>query len=423
MNRPELLFGCVLVKLTGTGAERFLNLSAARGIEIFDVRKGTGECLYFFTSPQSFKDMKPLAKKAGVRLRIQKKSGPAFLLFRLRKHLLFAAGFLSFFVVLWFLSLFIWDISIEGNRMFTEETLLHYLETLPVSCGMRRDEISCSRLEEAIRNQFPEITWVSAEITGTRLRIQIRENETPVFETAPDPSPCSLEAASDGVIVKTVVRNGIPMVKAGDTVTEGQLLISGTIPIYDDSETLVNSHNIRADGEVYARTERSVRFSFPLSAERKSYTGSTRFGLHLELFGHSISFLLPDLSQPSSWFSFLTKKESAGSWDVVSEQHQLKLFRNFYLPVYGSVITAREYVPYEEYYTKEQIQDLCRDRFQTYTENLTEKGIQILRNNAKIEKDKSGWQAEYVLSVVEDIAKEVPILEKQEEIQTLHEHY
>lgn len=423
MNRPELFFGCVQIKLTGAGAERFLNLSAARGIELFDVRKGAGECLYFSASPQNFKDMKPLAKKAGVRLRIQKKSGLAFSLARLRKRRLFAAGLLSFFFLLWFLSLFIWDISIEGNRMFTEETLLHYLETLSVSCGMRRDEISCSRLEEAIRNQFPEITWVSAEIAGTRLLIKIRENETQVFEAEPDPSPCSLAAASDGTIVKTVVRNGIPMVQAGDTVTKGQILVSGTIPIYDDSETLVNSHDIQADGEIYAKTQHSVCFSFPLSVERKSYTGNTRFGFHLDLLGHSVSFLLPDLSRPSSWFSFLTGQESDGSWDVVSEQHQLKLFRNFYLPVYGSVITAREYIPYEEYYTKDQIQDLCGDRFQAYTENLTEKGVQILRNNAKIEKDQSGWQAEYVLSVVEDIAKEVPILEKQEEIQTLHEHY
>ena len=55
-------------------------------------------------------------------------------------------------------------------------------------------------------------------------------------------------------------------------------------------------------------------------------------------------------------------------------------------------------------------------------EKLTEKGIQILGNDGKIEKSESGWTITGTVTVVEDIAKEVPVPEKQEENQTVNEH-
>lgn len=91
-------------------------------------------------------------------------------------------------------SFFIWDISFEGNLRFTDQTLLHYMETLPVACGMRKSAVSCEGLEESLRNQFAEITWVSAEIKGTRLTVRIKENEAMLSPVEPDRTPCDLAA-------------------------------------------------------------------------------------------------------------------------------------------------------------------------------------------------------------------------------------
>ena len=194
--------------------------------------------------------MKPVARKAGVRLRIGGKYGLPFFLYRNRGRQLFAAGVVSFFLTLYALYFFIWDISFEGNHLFTDEMLLHYMETLPVACGMRKAEISCENLEWNIRNAFTEITWVSAEISGTRLTVRVKENEAVLTPPEKDDTPCDLTAVSGGEIVRTVVRSGICRVRAGDIVEEGQLLVDGTIPIYDDAETLVNSHEIHADAEI-----------------------------------------------------------------------------------------------------------------------------------------------------------------------------
>ena len=54
-------------------------------------------------------------------------------------------------------------------------------------------------------------------------------------------------------------------------------------------------------------------------------------------------------------------------------------------------------------------------------ENLSEKGIQIIGNDGKIEKSESGWILEETIHVIENIASPVPIQEKHEEKQTVNE--
>ena len=121
-------------------------------------------------------------------------------------------------------------------------------------------------------------------------------------------------------------------------------------------------------------------------------------------------FLMPDL-----------KKES--TWELFMEETQLRLSENFYLPVYVGILTAREYVPYEKVLTKTEVSDAADRYLNEYMQNLTEKGIQILGSDVKIERSGSHWKIHGTLTVVEDITKSSPIPEDQEEIQTLDEHH
>ena len=106
-----------------------------------------------------------------------------------------------------------------------------------------KKEISCGDLEKQIRNAFPEIGWVSAELTGTRLTVHVRENDGILKAETGSDAPCELTAGSDGTVTKIIVRNGIAIdgfgKARGDEVKTGDVLVSGKLPIYDDSETLV----------------------------------------------------------------------------------------------------------------------------------------------------------------------------------------
>lgn len=296
--------------------------------------------------------------------------------------------------MLYGLSFFIWDISFEGNLRFTDQTLLHYMETLPVACGMRKSAVSCEELEESLRNQFAEITWVSAEIKGTRLTVRIKENEAMLSPVEPDRTPCDLTAEKDGVIEPV---RGPERPSQGEGRGSGgrrDLLVAGTIPIYDDSENLVSSHEIRADAEVYARTVYETEKKLPLTYEVKSRTGRVRRGAFFSIFGRTFYFLMPAYGD--------------ASWEFFMEERQLRLFEDFCLPVYGGLVTALEYVPYERAYTKEEV-SAEKDRYmEEYMEKLQEKGIQILADDGKIEKGESGWKIQGTVTVIEDIAGPSP---------------
>ena len=438
------------VRIDGRGMERFFNIAAQRGIVIEKIEtkeipaaeydgnrhdrydnhvekkelekedKKQGKTVCFEISPRNFKRLKPIARKTDVRLRITEKHGFPFWLILGRRRSLWAGGLAAFFLLIYLSSFYVWDISFDGNHRFTDEMLLHFMDAIPVQCGMRKKEISCGDLEKQIRNAFPEIGWVSAELTGTRLTVHVRENDgvlkaetgsdAPCELTAGSDAPCELTAGSDGTVTKIIVRNGIVRVKAGDEVKTGDVLVSGKLPIYDDSETLVKTNLVHADAEVYAETTRTVTWKIPVAEEIRAGTGKKRMGVFFKFLDTEFCFLMPDL-----------KKES--SWELFMEESQLRFSKNFYLPVYGGILAAREYIPYEKVLTKSEVSDSADRYLNEYMQNLTEKGIQILGSDVKIERSESHWKIHGTLTVVEDIAKESPMPEDQEEIQTVDEHH
>ena len=73
------------------------------------------------------------------------------------------------------MSLRIWAIDFDGNSYFTDELLLETLRDAGYETGMEKSGIVCDSLELLLRETYPEITWVSAQIKGTRLIVQLRE--------------------------------------------------------------------------------------------------------------------------------------------------------------------------------------------------------------------------------------------------------
>lgn len=400
-----MLCGGVEVEAKGQNLERFLNISAKRTLRIESVNaveqpEQEEAHIRFFTSPKDFKNMKDVAHKTGVRLRIIGRHGLPFFLHRNRRRKLLVSGIGFFFLFLYIVSFFIWDISFEGNHRFTDNMLNGYLKTVPIYYGMRKSEISCEELEAGIRNYFTEITWVSAEIQGTRLTIRVKENEALLEPVKMDVSPCDLIAEKAGQITEVVIRNGFSQVKIGDNVESGALLVDGTVPIYDDAETLVASHEIHADAEVYAKTVHTIKRDIDDSRTIKARTGHVRHGLYFRVFGYPFYLLFPAYGN--------------GQWELLMEQKQVKILENFYLPVHIGKITAYEYEEYERFYTKAEIEMICEEYIQEYMEKLSEKGIQILGSDGKIEHSESGWQIEGTITVIEDIAVEIPVAAETE---------
>ena len=207
--------GYVRLRLHGYSPERFLNLCNARGLEVWGLICNRDGDYEFFMTVEGYRRVKPLVRKAQVRLHITGRYGLPFFIYRYRKRWYYGAGIMAFFLVLYVMSLFIWDIQFEGNYRYTYDTLVRFLDTQDIDYGMLKARINCEDLEASMRTSFPEITWVSARVSGTRLLIHIKENE--VLSTIPekDETPCDIVASQPGVITSRVVRQGVAQVCVG----------------------------------------------------------------------------------------------------------------------------------------------------------------------------------------------------------------
>lgn len=392
--------GYLRIRLVGFSPERFLNLCMANQIILWDLRYRE-DSYQFLITVKDYRRVRPLVRKAQVHLKIMGRYGLPFFLHRNRRRKLYAAGIGAFFLILFVMSHFIWNITLEGNYHFTDDTLLHYLDTLDIRYGMVKSGIDCDSLEESIRSQYPEIIWVSARISGTRLMIKVKENE--VMGTIPvrEDLPRDLVAEKSGVITRMIVRRGIAQVAIGDEVEAGQVLVSGAVPIYNDAEELVNCQYVRADADIFARTTQHYSEKVSRFVTERSYNGKVRRGLRLRVPGISFLWMLP------------SPKDTL--WEITGRYRQVSVFGDFYLPVWVDAITARQYDNYDRSRTESELETIKNQINDSKIQNLMEKGVQIIENNVKILDKSSGWE------IQGDFILEEPIGTGQELKQTMNE--
>lgn len=368
--------GYVRVRLTGRSPERFFNLCRSSKILLWNIACEKEEYRFFLLLPDFYR-IRPFARKAGVRVRIQEKLGLPFFLYRNRKRKLFAVGVASFFLLLFILSRFIWNISFSGNLLFTDDMLTGQLREIGVCYGMPKRGVDCDRIEEELRSRCSRIVWVSAHVSGTRLQIRIRENETADGIPLREESPRNLVAETAGTVVSILVRAGKAAVQPGDEVEKGQILVEGMLPVTNDSGEVERTLFVRADADIRLRTTKIYREWVPHFQTVRSYTGKKQRGFRLRAGAVDILAMPP-----------LAGKRN---WDLTGVSRQIVLFGDFFLPVWTEAITAREYEKVERKRTKTELNDLTKAVHERKLQKLTEKGVQIIENDVKILDNSNGW--------------------------------
>lgn len=370
--------GYLCVSMEGFARERFLNLCMANQIVLWNI-ENQGRATCFCVEIRDYRRIRPLVRKTGVHVTITGRYGLPFFLHRNRRRKGYVLGIACFFMILFLMSQFIWRIQIEGNYYVTDDSILHDLETMEIHYGTPGFRINCDELEESIRNRYSEILWISARVSGTCLNIKIKENQG--METLPnkDDRPRDLIAEVGGTVTSVLVRQGRAQVKAGDSVEKGQLLVSGRIPVYNDSEEETGCQYVRADADICIRTEQTWSEQITHMETVQVDTGKARKGMRFILGHFTWVILLPDPS-------------AEDHWEITCSRHQLVLLHDFYLPVWIDRICAKEYQVYERKRTDSEADVLKNQINNQIVQNLMEKGVQIIENNVKMLDKNTCWE-------------------------------
>ncbi|MDO4292032.1 MAG: sporulation protein YqfD [Eubacteriales bacterium] len=368
------LRGYVKIRVWGYSPERFMNLCTNRGIWLWGLSGGSG-CYTMYIGLSDFFALREIVRKTKTRVAVLERKGLPFFVRDVRRRKMFAAGLILCLLFLVFMSRFVWAIELSGNRMITDDELYTFLKEEGVSYGTPRSRVSTGGLEEALRETFFQITWASVSLEGSRISIQIRENDLPTLqeqeadETA-YPGGADLVAAHDGQVVRILTRSGVPRVKAGDSVEKGQVLISGLVPVANDDGTVRSYEPVTANGDIEIEYVQGLRLTQPFAYQYKNYTGREK-AWHFLVLGEKRYRL------PGAECRYVC-------CDQVQQQTRLRLFGQIDLPVFVGTVRCREYLPVDAVYDRESAVCLLEGRFQKIIAALEEKGVQIAQKDVKI---------------------------------------
>ena len=389
---PGMRKGCVKIQIQGEQAERFLNLCRNRGICVRNIICTAPDCYTCLISVYAFFQLKPLRQKTNTKIHILEKRGLPFFFYQSKKRKAFFAGIIFCLGLLLYFSTRIWNISVEGNLKNSTPEILRFLEQQGITPGIPKSRIHCADVAAAVRDEYPEVSWVSVSLNGAWLQVMIREG---IFQTEVRKSKedrCDLAAGEEGKIVKMITRTGVPLVKTGDVCKKGDILVSGRIEIRDDSQEVVRYEYVHADADIYIKRSLAYYHETPMEYEKTVYTDRKyhRFSLQIGNW-----YLGPGKVQEDQWHRF-------------TEYFKLKITDTYILPLTAGRITDRNFRIQKVTRTEKEAKAVAWRSLQLYEEKLMEKGVQISENNVKIEVDHKTCISKGSLDIIQKTGSEVP---------------
>lgn len=363
------LKGYIKLNIEGTYKDRFINICTKNNVNMW----GMNSCEKNITTYMLYNDYKNTRKyidKTDVSIQIIEKIGLPFLCKAYKKRYGFMLGIALFFFLIYSFTSYIWDINVIGESIYTKEEIVKNVRDNYVDIGTPIEDINCEELEKILRVEYDKVAWISCELKGTQLNIEITETiEQDTIKVSNN--PCNIIAAKDGVVTKIVTRNGKTIKTIGEEVKKGDVIITGVINIYNDYDELIETNYVPSDGDVYAIVENEYYDEFDLEYYDKVYTGN-------ETKGYSIFFMNK---------SYETKKTNVEYelYDTITSERKIKLGSSVYLPVVLYEITMKEYEAVPCSYTKEEAEEKAYKRMALYIDELGKKGVSILENNVTIE--------------------------------------
>ena len=272
--------GALTVEITAAQPEDLLNLCAKNGVMVWHVKRVGGK-IRCRIGIRDFKRLPKLAKYKGIRVHILQKSGLPFLAARYGKRYGIAVGAALFFAVLQFLSVFIWSIEVVGNNQIPTEDLLRACREIGIREGTYAYGQDYKTASQQLLLRVPGLSWCSMNLEGCRLTLNVSEIKTKKTE---DHAPSNLKAKADGTITKLDIKSGNCLVKVGDTVAKGDLLVSGVL---EPSGAFVH-----AQGTVTAKTVRFLSVSVPAYKKETRTIGKSVKKRALSVFGITVPLYL-----------------------------------------------------------------------------------------------------------------------------------
>ncbi|HEY5584052.1 MAG TPA: sporulation protein YqfD [Ruminiclostridium sp.] len=379
--------GYVIIIVEGYFLGKFINVCTHRQIRLWNVKWQKNIKVIMSISIKDFKTLRPIAKKTRCRVHIIKKKGLPFTLNRYKNRKAFVIGSGICVIAFFLISSFIWDVSVTGNSKVSTEVIMERLCENGIKLGALKYNINPDAIVDNMMLEMNDLARISISLRGTKILVIVDERVKPPDLINKNIS-CDLVALKDGVISSIVAKAGLEMVKVGNTVTKGQLLITGTIEnvkIKDAMPLMVHSIGI-----VKARTW----YEASAQVEQK-LVKAQRTGLQKDMY--SIVFF-------TKKFKLFHSKIPYNNSEHIETKKKLSIGVNLVLPIEMIVDQYYEYELEQKEIDIDTAKKNASDKAFALAQEQIPQNAEIVKNSISIVQNEKGvYTATVLVECIEDI--------------------
>lgn len=385
MTLTNCLFGGVILSADRRDTEAILNV-CMHGNLVYRKMRFSGDCLVFECSMYTASLLLGICRERGIGICVMKKYGLPHILYKYRKRIGILAGLLLASAVIIISERFVWDIRVTGCENIAEEAVILQLRDQNFGIGSYIPGADIDVIENRLLIYSQDIAWISINLRGSVAYVELREKlpEPP----PPEKRPANLVASWDGQI-ESIAAEGVIMVRVGQHVRRGGLLVSG---IYDSR--VLGYRYTRASGTVMAKTVRTLRVEIPFCYEVRSYTGEEFSNKTLIFFSKEIKLYRKT--------GFLGE-----TYDTISTTDNISLPGGARLPLSIQTVTYRPYTTGYARRGEAEATELAYAELDRQIDEILAKGATLLRKNISWSSDGESFVLECTVSLIENIAETV----------------
>ena len=170
----------------------------------------------------------------------------------------------------------IWEFQVSGNETVPDEAVLRALEDYGITIRTPSLDIDQKDMRNHVLLELEDVVWLAVNVRGCVARVQVVERVR--GQDMVEDGPANVVARRPGLVTRVEALGGQAAVVPGDTVTQGQLLISGAVDL--DNGGLRWQHGM---GRVWARTWYELTAQVPLTVRQRGVPLSSRTRYALDI--------------------------------------------------------------------------------------------------------------------------------------------
>ena len=261
-SRPWL----IAITVEGLNLGRFLRRVGEEKIVLNKLRRQSSKRITALVCENTLPQVQKIALDGGWKLHIGERKGAGHAAEWLRKRWLFVGMGMIAGASLFLCSQVMWRVEIVDAGTYQAD-ISAALQDMGIAPPMLRFQVDVDHVRQELEWRYPRIAWMECGWRGTTLVVRPVEGVLPNKETSTG-EVCDIVAVRDAIVHRIATKSGTPVVKIGDFVHRGDVLIKGEERTHEG-----NVKPVSADGSVIGRAWIGASVMMSVSERHTEYTG------------------------------------------------------------------------------------------------------------------------------------------------------